>query len=293
MRWYNFLYCIISLQIAISSQQNLKRSTLLISLDSFRHDFIYRIRDLVETENGKQSNFWRLIRKGAFSEDGISTTFATLTLPIHYGIATGLYEESHGVIGNNLYDPILRRRIDLPHTNSTDHAWAYGGEPIWKTLQKQTPVQNRKDVIGCIMWVGCEVADLNRFWRFTPNQTLDSLVDRAIEWLTTGSQLVMIYHDRVDTVAHEYGPDSKEMNETLILIDQEIGYLIGSLESKNLLKDTNLILMADHGLLSVESIKINGRFPTDLFDIWSHAQPIWLVEPKSGTDRLVNISVFS
>ena len=36
-----------------------------------------------------------------------------MTFPNHFSIATGLYEESHGVIDNFVYDPNLKRDVTV------------------------------------------------------------------------------------------------------------------------------------------------------------------------------------
>ena len=42
-------------------------------------------------------------------------------------------EESHGIIGNQMYDPVFNEKFRLSNTESK---WWNGGEPIWVTARK-------------------------------------------------------------------------------------------------------------------------------------------------------------
>lgn len=58
----------------------------------------------------------------------IENVFPTKTFPNHHTIATGLYTEVHGVIGNSFYDPdmqkIVKMSYEMFHYNEEI-------EPIW------------------------------------------------------------------------------------------------------------------------------------------------------------------
>jgi hypothetical protein len=50
-----------------------------------------------------------------------------------------LNTESHGVVGNTIYDPENDRRVNLigdPKLTVNNPKW-WGGEPIWKTARNQ------------------------------------------------------------------------------------------------------------------------------------------------------------
>ena len=68
---------------------------LLISFDGFRWDYptIYKL-----------PHFNSLIKRGVLVKH-IDNSFATVTFPSHFTIATGLYEETHGIVANTIYDP--------------------------------------------------------------------------------------------------------------------------------------------------------------------------------------------
>jgi len=79
-------------------------TTILISLDGFRADFLYR--NLTPTLN-------------AFVAEGVSPrymlpSFPSVTFPNHYTLVTGLHPESHGVVGNSFWDADWVRSSSTP-----------------------------------------------------------------------------------------------------------------------------------------------------------------------------------
>lgn len=66
---------------------------LLVVFDGFRYDYL---------EKTATPNFDRLVNMGA-KPAGMTPAFATKTFPGHHTIATGLYQENHGIIGQYNY----------------------------------------------------------------------------------------------------------------------------------------------------------------------------------------------
>ena len=71
-----------------------KPYVLLISFDGFRVDYL----DWYNTPN-----FDRLAEHGV-KADGMKPVFVSTTFPNHYSLATGMFIENHGLIGNHFYD---------------------------------------------------------------------------------------------------------------------------------------------------------------------------------------------
>jgi ectonucleotide pyrophosphatase/phosphodiesterase family protein 5 len=102
---------------------------VLISFDGFRADYLDN-EDLAPCT----SNLRRLWERGLRTEY-MEGSFVTKTFPSHYTIATGLYEESHGIVGNHMLDPLYPgEAFDV--TNH-DPKWWNDGEPIWVTAEQQ------------------------------------------------------------------------------------------------------------------------------------------------------------
>ncbi|KAA8567680.1 hypothetical protein EYC84_008153 [Monilinia fructicola] len=101
-------------------------TTILISLDGFRADFLKR--GITPQLN-------------AFVEEGISPvymmpSFPSVTFPNHYTLVTGLYPESHGVVGNTFWDKELQEEFFYTKAEAMDKKW-WGGEPLWVTAENQ------------------------------------------------------------------------------------------------------------------------------------------------------------
>uniref|UniRef100_A0A672LSX7 Ectonucleotide pyrophosphatase/phosphodiesterase family member 2-like n=1 Tax=Sinocyclocheilus grahami TaxID=75366 RepID=A0A672LSX7_SINGR len=62
--------------------------------------------------------------------------YPTKTYPNLYTIATGLYPESHGIVGNSMHDPGFDANFNIRGKEKLNHRW-WGGQPIWITAVKQ------------------------------------------------------------------------------------------------------------------------------------------------------------
>ncbi len=82
---------------------------LLISFDGFRWDY----PDLY-----KLPHFNSLITRGVRVKY-INNAFATVTFPSHFTMITGLYEETHGIVANTMYDPKLNATTTMDTMNDT------------------------------------------------------------------------------------------------------------------------------------------------------------------------------
>lgn len=129
---------------------------LLISFDGFRWDYLH-MHNL--------SNFNYLKSKGTHAEF-IRNSFATVTFPNHWTIATGMYEESHGIMENEMFDPVLNQSYSYTSPNTQTRQW-FGQnkfiEPIWATNQK-----NGNGRRSAAEWVGANVVFSNQNITYIP-----------------------------------------------------------------------------------------------------------------------------
>ena len=75
--------------------------------------------------------------KNGVRSEGLIPVFVSKTFPNHYSIATGLYVENHGLIGNHFYDSKFDDYYTLSDREKVEDQKFYGGEPIWVTAEKQ------------------------------------------------------------------------------------------------------------------------------------------------------------
>jgi len=92
----------------------------LISFDGFRGDYIDK--DLTPT-------LFKLSKNGV-TGGHMKSLFITKTFPNHLSIVTGLYEETHGVVHNFMFDSVFNQTFD-PH-NTQEKWWDNNVSiPIW------------------------------------------------------------------------------------------------------------------------------------------------------------------
>ena len=76
---------------------------IVVSHDGFRYNYF---------EKNITPNLSRLRSEGTHS-DYMTSVFPTKTFPNHFSMATGLYPEVHGVVGNSFYDPKLEKIVSI------------------------------------------------------------------------------------------------------------------------------------------------------------------------------------
>jgi len=190
---------------------------LLISFDGFRYDYLQRTYT---------PNFDKLIREGV-KATWTRDVFVSQTFPNHYAIATGLYEESHGIVANRFFDPILNKTFDYHNPSDVSNAIFWGGEPIWVTAE----MQGRRS--GVFYWVGSE-APIKGIrpteWRnYSIQVSWTSRVDAVVDWLANKGPspknitLALLYFPQPDHDGHIYGPKSPEVTKMIGKCDDITG----------------------------------------------------------------------
>jgi len=221
-------------------------TTILISLDGFRADFLQR--GLTPAMN-------------AFVASGVSPqymlpSFPSVTFPNHYTLVTGLFPESHGIVGNQFWDPAFQEQFYYTNMSVSMQArWWEAAEPIWVTAEKQ----GIKTAIH--MWPGSEahIHDLEPTYldKYNAYEQLPSKVDRVLGLLDKKQeerpQLIAAYVPDVDRDGHMYGPNSTEIHATIASADQMLTLLIEGLLQRNLTEIVNLVVVSDHGMATMSA----------------------------------------
>lgn len=95
---------------------------LVVSYDAFRYNFV---------NNSITPYLFSLRNEGTYA-DYLNNIFPTKTFPNHHSIATGLYAETHGVVGNHVYDPISKRFLSIKDYEMFHYNEEI--EPIWVSV---------------------------------------------------------------------------------------------------------------------------------------------------------------
>lgn len=268
---------IVILMIACSPKQE-SPQLLLISFDGFRADY------LSKTDT---PNFDKLVNNGVTAE-GLIPLFPTKTFPNHYAIATGLYPENNGLIGNNIYDPEMNAKYSMGNRSAVENPDWYLGEPIWNTVEKA----GKK--AGTMFWIGSEAPIQNMrpsHWKSydgrIPNETR---VDSVLNWMTREKDPVdlgTVYFSFVDSQGHRHGPDSKEVVTAIQDADKLMGYLLEELKSVDPEGKINLMIVSDHGMIEVSSDKrivLDSYINVEDIEVISYS-PALMFNVKEGVDK--------
>ncbi|WP_420552084.1 ectonucleotide pyrophosphatase/phosphodiesterase [Tenacibaculum aiptasiae] len=255
-----FLFFCVVTAIVFSSCSTLKKATvfqnskeatekpyvILISLDGFRWDYVKRF---------SPPNLSNFVKNGV-QANSLVPSFPSKTFPNHYTIATGMYPENHGLLGNSFYSHENDAFYSIRDREKVENGKFYGGTPIWVLAN------NSNIVTASYFFVGSEadIQGVKPTYYFpykgsTPN--IDR-VNQVIDWLKMPSEkrphLITMYFSDMDDTGHEFGPNNDEaIKEGLYPLDNVLGELFNKTKELNL--PINIVIVSDHGMLEVKTDK--------------------------------------
>ncbi|NXQ77164.1 ENPP4 triphosphatase, partial [Quiscalus mexicanus] len=255
---------------------------LLVSFDGFRADYL---------ETYKLPHLQEFIEDGVLVKE-VKNTFITKTFPNHYTIVTGLYEESHGIVANDMYDADAKKYFS--QFNDSDPFWWNDAVPIWVTNQQQG-----KGASAAAMWPGSDVKINNTtphfFMKYNFSVKFEERVERIVEWLNSSDPVVnfaVLYWEEPDASGHKYGPsDTQNMHRVLEEVDKHVGFLMNKLKASGLWDTVNVIITSDHGMASCSAEKLIvldkclGRNNYTLID----RTPVAAVLPRQNKEDVYNL----
>jgi len=234
-------------------------TTLLLSLDGFRADFL--TQNLTPTLNA-------FIRSG-ISPPYMTPAFPSLTFPNHFTLVTGLYPESHGVVGNTFWDPSVGKEFYYTDPDRSMQPEWWAAEPIWATAE-QAGVRS-----AIHMWPGSEahlgVKEAEFVDAFNGHEDLGRKVERILGWLDLPGdldaeaeseggpkrpQLIAAYVPNVDQDGHKFGPNSTEIRSTIRKVDDMLSTLFAGIAARNLTEIVNIIVVSDHGMATTSTSRL-------------------------------------
>jgi len=260
-------------------------TTILISLDGFRADFLHR--GITPTLN-------QFIAEGV-SPKYMYPSFPSVTFPNHFTLVTGLHPESHGIVGNTFWDPNMEEEFhNTDPAHSMQPKWWAAGEPLWVTAEKQ----NVETAVH--MWPGSEAGmaySATYLDKFNGSEIMSKKTDRILELLDLPSiedtsafhrrpQLIAAYVPDVDAAGHGDGPNSTEIWDTISNVDAMLHDIFMGLNERNLTNIVNVIVVSDHGMASTSvdrMIQLDDLIDLDLvehIDGW----PLYGLRPKDPID---------
>ena len=215
---------------------------VLVSFDAFRWDY----QDQYATPN-----FDRVTAAGVRAER-MTPVFPTKTFPSHYAIATGMYAEKHGLVGNTFWAQDKQAWYTIGNRAAVEDGGFYRGEPIWVTAEQQGMIAASLFFVGSEAPVGgVRPTYWNRFDASIPN---DTRVDQVLTWLgmplENRPHMITLYFEDVDDAGHDFGPGSAEVGDAVAAVDANLGRLLDGILALPHADDVFLVLVSDHGMMS-------------------------------------------
>lgn len=268
-----FILAALTLPVTFSLQPD-QQKVLLVSFDGFRWDYLYRV----------PTPHFHYVMKSGVRVKQMTNIFITKTYPNHYTLVTGLFAENHGIVANDMFDPILNKSFSLDNMNIYDSEFWEGATPIWITNQRAGHAS------GAAMWPGSDVKIHESFpthyMLYNESVSFEDRVAKIIEWFTLKEpiNLGLLYWEEPDDMGHQLGPDSPLMGPVISDIDNKLGYLIQMLKKANLWDTLNLIITSDHGMTQCSEervIELDQYLDKDHY-ILIDQSPVAAILPKKG-----------
>lgn len=264
---------VLSNPIENTKESQKKPYVIMVSIDGFRYDYAKKYN---------AENILTIAANG--SSATMVPSFPSKTFPNHYTIVTGLYPQNHGIVSNSFYDKSLEQGYKIGAKESVENGHWYGGVPLWNLAQFQGMCA------ASYFWVGSE-ADINGlhpkyYYSYSKQSPYEHRVKRVLEWLempeATRPHFITLYFSLVDTQGHKFGPNSKETEESVRYVDQQIGALREGLKKLDL--PVTLIVTADHGMAEVSKL-INVHEYLTLEKEQFYSGPIAMIYTKNQAEK--------
>lgn len=250
---------------------------LLVSFDGFRWDYVDRV---------PMPNFFSIMNEGVMVKQ-VENIYITKTFPNHYTLVTGLYAETHGIVANEMFDPVLNRSFSTETETMYDPQWWEEAVPLWVSIQE---AGGRS---GAAMWPGSDVKIRgvfpNQFLRYNTSVPFETRVERIIQWFSAPKEEAVdfgvLYWEDPDKSGHLLGPQSPLMDAVIAGIDEKLGFLMNELKKAGIYEKVNLIVTSDHGMVQLSPdhiIELDEYVSRDLYT-WVDKSPVVGILPKEGT----------
>uniref|UniRef100_A0A7N6A0C1 SMB domain-containing protein n=1 Tax=Anabas testudineus TaxID=64144 RepID=A0A7N6A0C1_ANATE len=186
---------------------------IMLSVDGFRASYMKRGNTIIP-------NIEKLRTCGTHAPY-MRPVYPSKTFPNLYSLATGLYPESHGIVGNSMYDPVFDATFTLRSREKLNHRW-WGGQPVKHVCMFSSAIPLERRILTMLQWL--HLPDGERPYVYA------------------------MHSEQPDTLGHRMGPMSTELNNPLRMIDRIVGQLMDGLKQMKLHRCVNIILVGDHGM---------------------------------------------
>uniref|UniRef100_A0A8C3S3V6 Autotaxin n=1 Tax=Chelydra serpentina TaxID=8475 RepID=A0A8C3S3V6_CHESE len=186
--------------------------------------------------------------------------YPTKTFPNLYTLATGLYPESHGIVGNSMYDPVFDASFSLRGREKFNHRW-WGGQPVTITkpifLLWSSVIPHERRILTILQWL--------------------TLPDNERPYVYA------FYSEQPDAAGHRYGPFGSEVSAEQAKIERQ---LMDGLKQLKLHRCVNVIFVGDHGMedTTCERTEFLSNYLTNVEDIVLVPGSLGRIRPRSNNN---------
>lgn len=268
---YLLVVCLLSPSAMAAEPVTPNKRVLVISIDGLGFNAFQTLKEHAPTLS-------KLAKHGALASS--ETIFPSMTWPSHASLLTGCKPMKHRILGNRVFDRKARKVI---HASTVPYAKTFGVETIfdiahkkglktaailWPSTQQAKNINfNIPEVYGQKKFARWSTKGLlkrlkrnglptHKLGKFSENQMFlqDTFArDAAIELIgLEAPELMMVHFLSVDSLGHSYGPTSRPYRWGIELVDRYVGDMLKALEKRNLLVRTNVMVVSDHGFLTIK-----------------------------------------
>jgi predicted AlkP superfamily pyrophosphatase or phosphodiesterase len=261
-----------------NSKEVLKKPYLiLVSLDGFRWDYVAKY---------KPPHLSHFIKNGVKAASLIPS-FPSKTFPNHYTIATGMYPDNNGIVGNTFYSYKKKAFYSIGKRQTVEDGSFYGGTPIWAQAAKAGMVT------ASYFFVGSEAAIQGLrptyYYRYDGSIKNKDRVAQALKWLALPPakrpHLITMYFSDMDDAGHKFSPSNDaKIKAKLWALDKNLGTLFDGAIASGL--PVNIIVVSDHGMttLPVTNFMAYETLKNDSLYTTINNGAIVNIHPKKGVN---------
>ena len=224
---------------------------LIILADAMRYDYV---------NDSSLPTIGRLLETGV-RVPYVQPAYPTISYPNWYTISTGMFIETHGMTGNDFYDPDCNCSFSgAPDPSSQNPRFWNEAEPIWVTAEKQGVKTAMFWWDGCSVVIRghnasyCEPYDADHtFWKWWESGRYErdyllATSQIAEHFKNDDWQLAMMYYEALDGLGHRFGPRSEETSRGLMILDRVIDNFLNAVDYLGIGDKVNIVIVADHGM---------------------------------------------
>uniref|UniRef100_W5LEL5 Ectonucleotide pyrophosphatase/phosphodiesterase 2 n=1 Tax=Astyanax mexicanus TaxID=7994 RepID=W5LEL5_ASTMX len=152
----------------------LRPPLIMVSLDGFRASYMKKGKSV-------HPNLHKLRTCGTHAPH-MRPVYPSKTFPNLYTLATGLYPESHGIVGNTMHDPVFNANFNLRGREKLNHRW-WGGQPVSADFSfffyMVIPLERR--ILTILRWL--HLPDEERSALDNPLKEIDNIIGQLMNGL--------------------------------------------------------------------------------------------------------------